>query len=764
MKKYIITILMAVVAIVSVSAQQKLVLQLEDGTTKEYETWEVVSLDFAPSATVTSTAPSNYVDLGFAKWAPYNLGAASATDAGWLVGWGDATGTNKSTRLNFFPAKEYTEDIYETPYDIAHTMWGSEWRLPTASDIQLLRDSCTWEYAVVNEVPGWKLTSKKEGYTEASIFLPFTGYRNGKNNAADADKKGLYWTGEISTNTTKAKALLFTEHDTLRVDSLRNLGFAIRPVFGRFVHALAMKVGEATNIGTNSVTIPAELTGDATAMAKITQIGVCYGLESESVDPTDPNVAHKEIRNYESGKTQLTISIDGLAVNTTYQAVVYLILQDGTTIMGTPNTVQFTTLAKFHAPTEGVRLGSMNIEWAPFNLGESTEWGNTHLYGWGDADGDLRSTNYQDYAVGLPTTVTNISGNPAYDIAAKQWGNGWRLPTLEEFNLLYNTPGVSLTKETNGSKVGYRFTDTSTGKSILIPAGGGRFGNGIQFPESYYYWTANATWNSTDGWKGLVAYLSLTGLNKISGEYPAYPKFWGMGIRPVRTIGGGDTNGTGTTGNNLTTEGKKVNFVDLGLSILWADRNVGAAKETDYGDYFAWGDIEARTSDFNKEHYQYFTNSTYEKIGTSSSQFVLNPNSEWLISGDERYDAARYRWGGNCCMPTILQIDELKEYCKWERVTNYKNSGHNGYKVTGPSGNSIFLPAAGGYFNSSLNYEGEQGIYWSGALNTGAHTGPNSVAWTISFYGNQSDGYQVDRAYKTRVSGYSIRPVRKGQN
>ena len=104
MKKYIFTILMAVAAILSVSAQQKLVVKLDNGTTQEFETWEVDSLYFTPSATISSTAPAEteIVDLGFAKWAPYNLGSTKASETGWLVGWGDVTGTNKSTKLKYF--------------------------------------------------------------------------------------------------------------------------------------------------------------------------------------------------------------------------------------------------------------------------------------------------------------------------------------------------------------------------------------------------------------------------------------------------------------------------------------------------------------------------------------------------------------------------------------------------------------------------------------------------------------------------------------
>ena len=132
-------------------------------------------------------------------------------------------------------------------------------------------------------------------------------------------------------------------------------------------------------------------------------------------------------------------------------------------------------------------------------------------------------------------------------------------------------------------------------------------------------------------------------------------------------------------------------WVDLGLSVKWATCNVGASSPSDYGNYYAWG--ETRT----KSEYTVDNSSTYGK-------------SMGDISGDIRYDAARANWGGTWRLPTETEMQELVDKCTW---TWTSQGGHNGYRVTGPSGSSIFLPAAAWRHQSVLYYPGVYGRYWT---------------------------------------------------
>ena len=80
------------------------------------------------------------------------------------------------------------------------------------------------------------------------------------------------------------------------------------------------------------------------------------------------------------------------------------------------------------------------------------------------------------------------------------------------------------------------------------------------------------------------------------------------------------------------------------------------------------------------------------------------------IAGNVHYDAACANWGSSWRLPTDSECQELVDKCTWTWTTQ---GGHEGYKVTGRNGNSIFLPAAGWRNGSSLDNAGEYGRYWS---------------------------------------------------
>ena len=117
------------------------------------------------------------------------------------------------------------------------------------------------------------------------------------------------------------------------------------------------------------------------------------------------------------------------------------------------------------------------------------------------------------------------------------------------------------------------------------------------------------------------------------------------------------------------------------------------------------------------------------------------------ISGDSSRDAARAHWGGSWRMPTKAELQELKDNCTWTWTTQ---SGFTGYKVTGPNGQSIFLPAAGNRSGIKLWYRDEVGFYWSSTPDEG-----NACrAWTVYF----GAGGQVIE-WQERGLGFCIRPV-----
>ena len=180
-------------------------------------------------------------------------------------------------------------------------------------------------------------------------------------------------------------------------------------------------------------------------------------------------------------------------------------------------------------------------------------------------------------------------------------------------------------------------------------------------------------------------------------------------------------------------------YVDLGLSVKWATCNVGATSPEEYGDYFAWGEITTKAE---------YNSSNCPTYGLSTSQL----QEQGYIDGEgnltPQYDAATVNWDGGWRMPTKSEQEELLDNCTWTWTTQ---NGVNGYNVTGPNGNSIFLPAAGYRFKPSLNNAGGNGYYWSST----------HYDYYICDYAFRIDFDSVDRfVYEYgRYYGQSVRPV-----
>ncbi len=191
----------------------------------------------------------------------------------------------------------------------------------------------------------------------------------------------------------------------------------------------------------------------------------------------------------------------------------------------------------------------------------------------------------------------------------------------------------------------------------------------------------------------------------------------------------------------------KHEYVDLGLSVKWATCNVGAENPEDNGNYYAWGETETRESYFLDYKFWEgsYPNATIIKYNTDEKLGDVD-NKSTLDLAD---DAAYVNWGGKWRMPTKVEMEELVNNCTWQLVT--KNSVFC-YSVTGPNGNSIFLPLSG-YKSSSdkIQYEGTIGQYWSSSLDEKDNCWANVlVVW-------DDNGASVSA--DVRSFGFSIRPV-----
>ena len=193
-------------------------------------------------------------------------------------------------------------------------------------------------------------------------------------------------------------------------------------------------------------------------------------------------------------------------------------------------------------------------------------------------------------------------------------------------------------------------------------------------------------------------------------------------------------------------------WVNLGLpsGTLWATCNVGANSPEEYGDYFAWGET------FSKDYYDWTTykwcNGSMDGItkysyGGDNINFI-----DFKSELDPEDDVAYVHWGPSWRMPSLAQQQELIDNCTW---TWTMLDGVSGCLLTGPNGNSIFLPATGYRWKESLNGAGIFGIYWSCKL----YFDHSSIARCLSF-----NSENLASSYNDRSLGCTVRAVRVTQN
>lgn len=210
-------------------------------------------------------------------------------------------------------------------------------------------------------------------------------------------------------------------------------------------------------------------------------------------------------------------------------------------------------------------------------------------------------------------------------------------------------------------------------------------------------------------------------------------------------------------GATITVNNNGHEYVDLGLpsGTLWATCNVGASAPEESGGFYAWGETQT------KSVYSWATYKWCDGDACSSSDMTLTKYCDrggyGLIDGKISLelddDVAHVEWGGDWHIPTVEQIKELSDQCtvEWIRLVGELY----GYKFTGPNGNSIVMPAAGQYRNSSL-YDGEF-YYMSSELFMRDIPANNHATHIVAM--DYADDDSVGNVGVYRYIGFPVRPV-----
>ena len=181
------------------------------------------------------------------------------------------------------------------------------------------------------------------------------------------------------------------------------------------------------------------------------------------------------------------------------------------------------------------------IKWATTNVGASLPADYGDYFAWGATSAYTYISDESTTGSNKPWSESNPSGYyngseatlPAnHDIATILWGGKWKMPTKAQLETLMNYGSKTWTTQKNskGEDVyGYLIkstSNTSTGKSIFLPAAGYRYNSDLINAGSYGNY-----WSSTAGDVDSSACRLYFG----SGNYYWYydSRYFGSSVRPV---------------------------------------------------------------------------------------------------------------------------------------------------------------------------------------------------------------------------------------
>ena len=194
-------------------------------------------------------------------------------------------------------------------------------------------------------------------------------------------------------------------------------------------------------------------------------------------------------------------------------------------------------------------------------------------------------------------------------------------------------------------------------------------------------------------------------------------------------------------------------WVDLGLpsGLLWAQCNVGASQPEQYGDHYAWGETNVKTS-YSWSSYRFGKRSNALTKYCSQSSYGRYGYTDRLTTLQPADDAATTVMFDNSRLPTQKDWEELRDHTTPEWTTL---GGVHGVRLTASNGNSIFLPAAGSCKDGKRNRSEINGFYWSSSL----LTSQPSEARTFCFDSRSCYTHHYERYY-----GFTLRAVRSKNN
>ena len=780
------------------------------------------------SAESSSLCPDNnhphMIDLGLpsgTKWACCNVGAQSPEETGCYYAWGETTGSCEGKTIfdweyykyNHYDINDenskygncltkycqdseygyngFTDELttLESTDDAATVNWGDQWRMPNRTEMNELinKNNTSWTVTTLNGVAGLLVTSLVEGYTDKSIFLPFTGWFDWKT-VDDFGVYAEYWTSSVYHNPYSQAYRMYIDNSGKKGSGTRerDTGLTIRPIY---IGSVAL---DPLSLSLNSIVV---------TKGESTSVQITSGNGSYTVATNNSDVATATIDGSSVTVTAITAGTATITVTDT---------QSGETATIEVTVTEPISLCPDNNHPHMIDLGlPSGTKWACCNVDATTPEGYGGYYAWGETE-TKTSYDWSNYihCDGSEETCYDLGSDIAgtqYDVAHVKWGGSWVMPSFDQFKELRDNCTYEW-MTANNVNVG-KFTSKINGASIFLPASGFRV-------ASFFFDGDNGNcWSSTQDPLNARDAIYLEFNSGESGTDSNYGRYYGRNVRPVfvefsvtplqlsensidmttgeeTTINITSGNGSYTVATNnsdvanavidgssvtvtaitagtatitvtdtqsgetatievtvtepisLCPDNNHPHMIDLGLpsGTMWSCCNVDTShpenqKPSNNGGYYAWGETEEKDN---------YTWATY--IHCDGSEGTCHNLGESIVG--TQYDVAHVRWGDQWQMATVVQNQELVNNCTYSWTTI---DGVSGGLFTGSNGASIFFPAAGYRTQNGYNNLGINAWCWTG------------IAYSENNYDSRtfvlSSSNQSTTGRGSRYYGRSVRPV-----
>lgn len=220
--------------------------------------------------------------------------------------------------------------------------------------------------------------------------------------------------------------------------------------------------------------------------------------------------------------------------------------------------------------------------------------------------------------------------------------------------------------------------------------------------------------------------------------------------------------------------------IDLNIKVdgnwvKWANFNLGATDEAEYGNYYAWGETETKMEGYSWGTYKYA-----DPLGLEFTKYCRADQDDWwggsksvdnrvtLVNSD---DAAKRHLKGNWRMPTINEVlallytQKLPDY-EWEYdeltdVNNIYGNKISGFRVTyKKDGSSVFFPLGGRIIDKNPEEVNVLGYYWTSSLSEGDEGGPDGAyCLGLDPYEETAGRWTIGRYYGALIRPVYVTPV-----